>query len=112
MRYFPPTRGSHLAEGTVTSPALPHGTNHCLICSGSVHAAKTRSRGALMRRSSFNFMFSDVAVMTFLSFLWFVQCFDLFFPNRRPVNRARLPSTCGIPRSEERRVGKECRSRW
>src|SRR5580765_7580787 len=99
MRYLPPTRGSHLAEGTVTSPAFPHGTNHCLICSGSVQAAKTRSRGALSRRSSFSLMFSDcVAVMTFLSFLWFVQWFDLFFPNSRRVNRAHLPRTCGITR--------------
>src|SRR5689334_19502895 len=99
MRYLPPTRGSHLAEGVVTSPAFPHGTNHCLICSGSVQALNTRSRGALIRRSSFSLMFSDVAVMTFLSFQLFVQLFDLFFPNRRPVSRARLPRTCDIPRS-------------
>src|SRR5215510_16400268 len=88
MRYLPPTRGSHLAEGTVASPAFSHGTNHCLICSGSVHALNTRSRGALMRRSSFSLMFSDcIVVMTFLSFLWFVQLFDLLFPKSRRVNR-------------------------
>src|SRR5262245_30027290 len=100
MRYLPPTRGSHLAEGVETSPAFPHGTNHCLICSGSVHALKTRSRGALMRRSSFSLMFSDcIVVMTFLSFVWFVQWFDLFFPNNRPMNRAHFPRIYGIPRS-------------
>src|SRR5262252_1415763 len=97
MRYLPPTRGSHLAEGAVTWPTFSHGTNHCLICSGSVHALKTRSRGALIRRSSFSLMFSDcIVVMTFLSLF---RLFDLFFPNRRPVNRARLPRICGIPRS-------------
>src|ERR1044071_1363007 len=104
MRYLPPTRASHLAEGVVASPVFSHGTNHCLICSGSVQALKTRSRGALIRRSNFNLMFSDViAVMTFvfLSFGWFDRLFGfgLFFPDSRPMNRAPLPRICGIPRS-------------
>ena len=32
--------------------------------------------------------------------------------NSKPARRARLDRDYGIVRSEERRVGKECRSRW
>src|SRR5439155_411976 len=48
MRYRPPGRRSTSATGVVMSP----GAVHCFISSGTVHARKTRSRGAAKVRRS------------------------------------------------------------
>src|SRR3954465_14374233 len=96
MRNLPPTRGSHLTDGVEVSPSFPHATNQCWICFGSVHALKTRSRGALMSFSILSLMFSGVAVvMLFLSYL----LIDLFFLKNWPTNRGSPPRTCDTPQS-------------
>src|ERR1700677_2372037 len=72
--YPPPTRRSVLAE-TRQEVAGPI---HRISCSGLVHASKTRSRGALMKRVSFNVMFSAVAVLI-LVLLVFCFCWLCYF---------------------------------
>ena len=41
-----------------------------------------------------------------------IDDFDSFITHHNQMNDMEKASQIGIPRSEERRVGKECRSRW
>src|SRR5579862_217581 len=94
-RYSPPVRKSTLADKTwqVSGP------NHFRISSGVVHAAKTRSRGALIKRVTLNVAIFSGATGRLITFLSFVSVFR-FFPDtvqERPTILPRIddrfPST-------------------
>src|SRR5437899_10128730 len=59
QRYFPPIRVS----ATILSVCTSFGPHHSFSCTGSVHARKTRSRGALMNRLISNLVVSCVFIL-------------------------------------------------
>src|SRR2546422_9082153 len=97
-RKAPPGRASILQEGIV-KPCGPHQRTRR---SGSVHALKTSARGASKTRSMTSVRSAVVAVGLVLAAM----------SPPLPLQLAQVVVQASEARSEERRVGKECRSRW
>ena len=64
---------------------------------------------------SHGFSCSDYEVQTDVDFEKYLQCFAVWIPDDLSIKQGRAlfeKAKITLTRSEERRVGKECRSRW